>query len=167
MNLRSWNVENIIKNIEKTDFSVPKVEEVLAEIKGAGGVVRYVKDPVSGFVEVLLVQTRDMRELVKQERPRFFQNDTTFGTQREGYKLHVPVYHSNTTDKWEVSCLMFLSTETKEKVEAAVTFFKESLESLYNLNSVGRMIFYCDKDFDYISGKNLYLCESLPLLFSF
>ena len=67
-------------------------------------------------------------------------------TQREGYKLHVPVYHSNTTDKWEVSCLMFLSTETKEKVEAAVTFFKESLESLYNLNSVGRMIFYCDKD---------------------
>ena len=54
------DVRNIIKNIEKTDFSVPKVEEVLAEIKGAGGVVRYVKDPVSGFVEVLLVQTRDM-----------------------------------------------------------------------------------------------------------
>ena len=40
LNLRSWNVE----------------------IKGAGGVVRYVKDPVSGFVEVLLIQTRDMRE---------------------------------------------------------------------------------------------------------
>ena len=68
---------------------------------------------------------------------KFFPNDTTFGTQLEGYKLHVPVYHSNATDKWDVSCLMFLSTETKEKVEAGIAFFKESLDSLYNINSVG------------------------------
>ena len=73
------DVRNIIKNIEKTDFSVPKVDEVLAKIKAGGGIVRYIKDPVSGFVEVLLVQTRDMRELVKQEKPKFYQNDTTFG----------------------------------------------------------------------------------------
>ena len=48
---------------------------------------------------------------------------------------------------------MFLRTETKEKVEAGIAFFKESLQSLYDINSVGRLIFYCDKDFDYISGK--------------
>ena len=47
---------------------------------------------------------------------------------------------------------MFLSTETKEKVEAGIAFFKESLQSLYDINYVDRLIFYCDKDFD-ISGK--------------
>ena len=37
----------------------------------------------------------------------------------EGYKLYIPLYYSNFTSKWEVSGLLFLSTETKEKVEAS------------------------------------------------
>ena len=85
------------------------------------------KDPVTKNVDVLWLQTRDMRQNISKSKPRTFETDTTFGTQKEGYKLYVPCYHSNETDKWEVAGLLFLSTETKEKVETGLKYFKLSL----------------------------------------
>ena len=63
-----------------------------------------------------------------------------------------PPYHSNTTDMWEVAGLLFISSETKEKVETGYAFFRDSLVS-HGLNTGGEgpLIFYLDKDFDYIS----------------
>ena len=106
-----------------------------------------------------------MVSMLKTEKPRLFQCDTTFGeiiyfdifkcnfsgTQKEGYKLHVVIYHSNTTDMWEVAGLLFISSETKEKVETGYAFFRDSLVS-HGLNTGGEgpLIFYLDKDFDYI-----------------
>ena len=67
----------------------------------------------------------------------------------EGYKLYIPMFHSNHTDKWEVAGIMFLSTETKEKVNEGVKFFKASL--LYKIEEgVTKFIFFTDKEFDYI-----------------
>ena len=40
-------------------------------------------------VDVLMIQTHDMVELLKRGNPRVYQSDTTFGTSKEGYKLHV------------------------------------------------------------------------------
>ena len=54
-------------------------------------------------------------------------HNTTFGTQVEGYKLYIPLFLSNHTDKWEMAGIWFLSTGTKEKVHAGVKFFKASL----------------------------------------
>ena len=45
--------------------------------------------------------------------------------------------------------MLFLSTETKEKVEHGLKFFKDSLP--YNIgDGTKKFIFYNDKDFDYI-----------------
>ena len=72
------------------------------------------------------------------------------GTSTQGYKLHRWIYHSNTTDKWEIAGLLFLSSEVKEKVEVGMAFLKHSL-TLLGLNVEGSLIFFLDKDFDYIS----------------
>ena len=73
------------------------------------------------------------------------------GTQREGYKLHIIIYHSNTTDMWEVAGLLFLSSEIKEKVETGFAFIREGLTSAgINVAGDGPLLFYLDKDFDYI-----------------
>ena len=79
----------------------------------------------------------------------------TFTFQAEGYKLYIPLYYSYFTGKWEVSGLLFLSTETKEKVDAGIRFFKQSLP--YNIEGGSRFIFFTDKDFDYITT----LCSAL------
>ena len=89
-------------------------------------------------------------------KPRTFECDTTFGTQSQGYKLHVQCYHSNHTDMWEVAGLLFLSSETEEKVRTGVNFFKSSLP--YRESQVGKFFFFCEKDFQYI----VFLC-SIPV----
>ena len=59
------------------------------------------KDPETGYVRVLFIQPVEMKDMVARVQPTVFQNDTTFGTNAEGYKLFVPVYHSTVTDKSE------------------------------------------------------------------
>ena len=45
--------------------------------------------------------------------------------------------------------MLFFTTETKEKVEIGINFFKSSLP--YNfVDGVTKFIFFSDKDFDYI-----------------
>ena len=50
---------------------------------------------------------------------------------------------------WEVAGLLFLSSETEEKVRTGVNFFKSSLP--YRGSQVGKFFFFCDKDFQYIN----------------
>ena len=50
---------------------------------------------------------------------------------------------------WEVAGLLFLSTETKEKVETGIAFFREGLISA-GVDVENPLIFFLDKDFDYI-----------------
>ena len=59
---------------------------------------------------------------------------------------------------WELAGLLFLSSETKEKVETGISFFRDSLISsgLGVGGDDGRLIFYLDKDF------NNYIDVSLP-----
>ena len=57
------------------------MEESLGEIKDNGGDVRYKKQSNSDNVEVLWVQTQDMRAQLTRSAPRVFECDTTFGTQ--------------------------------------------------------------------------------------
>ena len=77
-------------------------------------------------------------------------------------KLYIPLYYSNFDGKWEVSGLLFLSTETKEKVEAGIRFFKKSLP--YRVEGGSRFIFFTDKDFDYINVLEDVFEGSLVLL---
>ena len=54
------------------------------------------------------------------------------------------IYHSNTTDKWEIAWLLFFSCEVKEKVEIGLSFFKECLMES-RINVAGLYIFLTDK----------------------
>ena len=125
----------------------------MGEIVDAGGEVKYKKETGNDNVDVLWVQTKDMKAQLVQNKPHVFECDTTFGTQAEGYKLYIPVFHSNFTNKWEVAGLLFLSTETKEKVEKGLKFFKESLPYRF-IDGVSKFIFFTYKDFDYIDVCN-------------
>ena len=88
---------------------------MLADIKDEGGDVQFMKDPITNCVEVLWICTSDMTEMLKNEKPRLFENDTTFGTSSQGYKLNLPVYLSKETNMWESAGLLFFTSETKEK----------------------------------------------------
>ena len=80
---------------------------------------------------------------------RILYNFTFFaGTQKEGYKLHIPIYHSNTTDMWEVSGLLFISSETKDKVEVGMQFYRNALISAGCILTTSPLIFFLDKDFN-------------------
>ena len=149
MSFTAQNVRNLIHKIKEADKDTESVEKVLGDIKDAGGDVRYKKEDDSNNVDVLWIQTKDMKSMLAKCKPQVFECDTTFGTQVEGYKLFIPLFHSNFTDKWEVGGLLFLSTETKEKVEVGIEFFKSSLPYRVE-DGVTKFIFFTDKDFDYI-----------------
>ena len=141
------DVHNLMRKLNQEEES-KSAEEVLGKIKDDGGNVMYSRDE-NKCVDVLFIQTPDMVNLIKKENPRLYQSDTTFGTSKEGYKLHVLIYHSNVTDMWEIGGLNLFSAETKEKVQLGFQFFRDSLLQLkLNMNS---LIFFTDKDFDYIS----------------
>ena len=160
------DVRNLTTRLKNTEENKTSVEESLGQIRDSGGEVRYKKEVDSNNVDVLWVQTKDMKDQLKQTKPLVFECDTTFGTQAEGYKLYVPVFHSKFTNKWEVAGLLFLSTETKEKVEDGLNFFKESLP--YNVvDGVTKFIFFTDKDFDYIQVSILTKIIQLVYMFVF
>ena len=147
---KAQDVRNVISNIKRSEEVVITAEESLEEVINSGGDVRYRKQDGNDNVEVLWIQTKEMRYQLKRCSPLLFECDTTFGTQVEGYKLYIPVFFSNFTGRWEVSGLLFLSTETREKVEAGLEFFRQSLP--YSICGK-RIIFFMDKDFDYISVR--------------
>ena len=72
------DVRNLIKKINANEMDNPKAEDILGKIKDAGGRVAYTKNG-DGFVDVLWIQTADMVDMLNKEKPRLFQNDTTFG----------------------------------------------------------------------------------------
>ena len=154
MQLSSQAVRNFMNKMKEDDKNVKTVETVLGELRDEGGDVRYKKEDGGNNVDVLWIHTREMKDMLSRCKPLVFECDTTFGTQSEGYKLFIPLFHSNISSKWEIAGLLFLSTEVKEKVEAGIEFFKSSLP--YRIeDGVTRFIFFCDKDFDYISVSTL------------
>ena len=81
INYNSQDVRNIVARIKTTEEVVPTVEEALGEIKDNGGDVRYKKQSNTDNVEVLWIQTKDMKSQLSRSAPRVFECDTTFGTQ--------------------------------------------------------------------------------------
>ena len=81
------DVRNLIARIKDTEENETSVDESLGQIRDGGGEVRYKKEEGSDNVDVLWVQTKDMKDQLKQTKPLVFECDTTFGTQTEGYKL--------------------------------------------------------------------------------
>ena len=156
------DVQNLTRKLSEKDEEPPSVEAILGNIQDNGGNVSYSRDE-NNCVDVLMIQTHDMVDLLKRENPRVYKSDTTFGTSKEGYKLHVLIYHSNTTDMWEIAALIFLSSETREKVQTGLAFFRDSLLK-YKLQ-VENLLFFADKDFDYISVSYFETFGFMPMFF--
>ena len=157
----SQDVRNIVSRIKENEKDEETIEEILADVRLSGGEVKYKKKDGTNDVNVLFIQTLSMKKKLIRNKPQLFESDTTFGTQVEGYKLWCPIYHDKFTDKWEVSGIVFLATETGDNVEAGMRFFKQSLS--YG-TSVTKWIFFVDKDFDYINVLELVFNGSLVLL---
>ena len=97
--------KNAKTNLERRPWLVS--EDILGDIRDNGGDVRYKKEENTNNVEVLCVQSKEMRKQLTESKPFVFECDTTFGTQAEGYKLYIPVYYSNFT----VSGLLFFTSQ--------------------------------------------------------
>ena len=72
------DIQNLTRKLSEKDDENPSVEAILGNIQDNGGNVNYSRDE-NQCVDVLMIQTHDMIDLLKQEKPRVFQSDTTFG----------------------------------------------------------------------------------------
>ena len=155
------DAQNIIRKIRQTLPDSTDIKEYLSNILVEGGDVQYALDKDSGEVDVLYVQTKLMRDEVAHSRPYLWQADTTFNTNKEGYKLMILTYRSITSGKYEIHALIFLATENHDNVRLGLNFFHQGLP--YTEDQLGgKFIFVLDKDFDYITiFKELFKCEIL------
>ena len=138
------DVYNLVKRISDDEYS-ESIEEYLAGIRESGGTVVYRKKTGTNDVYVIYVQTKSMKAHLSEVRPNTYEMDTTFSTNKENFKMWVPVYKSFNTDKWEIAGFLFLESETLPVVEEGIKMFKESLP--YTLP---QLYFFTDKDFEYI-----------------
>ena len=83
---KAQDVRNVISNIKRSEEVVITAEESLEDIINSGGDVRYKKQAGCDNVDVLWIQTKDMRDQLKKCSPLVFECDTNFGTQVEGYE---------------------------------------------------------------------------------
>ena len=74
------------------------LEKHLDEVRRNGGTVLVDKDKKTGYVNAMLVQTKEITDMLSRVKPTVFENDTTFGTNSQGYKLFVPVNHNTRQD---------------------------------------------------------------------
>lgn len=94
----SKDTQNLINKIKSTIKDGDVLEKHLAEIQVNGGEVKWSKDLQSGLIDCLWIQTHTMKSDVARSRPNTWQQDTTFGTNREGLiiavvKLIIEVHH--------------------------------------------------------------------------
>merc|ERR1719319_1252403 len=84
------DIVNLIQKFKNDISTKVNLEEDLAEIISEGGCVRWDKDPESGYINVLFIQTNQMKSTLADSKPTVLQCDTTFNTCEEGYKLFIP-----------------------------------------------------------------------------
>ena len=137
----SKDVKNLLTKVKKKETEVDGLEKHLDEVRRNGGTVLVDKDKKTGYVNAMLVQTKEMKDMLSRVKPTVFENDTTFGTNSQGYKLFVPVYHNTISDKTDIGALVFLATETRENIVTGVNFLKDVLDYA----PLRKYIFFVDK----------------------
>ena len=71
--------------------------------------------------------------------------------------MFIPLHKSSVTGRYQVSGLLFLTTENRENVLSGLKMFKNALPFTSEDLKV-RFHFVCDKDFDYIEVGCLNFC---------
>ena len=120
------DVFNLVKRISDEEV-VESIESHLSSIRSSGGTVNYKKKDGTNDVYILFIQTTSMKDHLLECKPNTFEMDTTFSTNKGHFKLWVPVYKSEVTNKWEIAGLLWIETECKEMVEGGIRMFKDSL----------------------------------------
>ena len=90
----SKDVKNLLTKAKKKEVEVDGLEKHLDEVRRNGGTVLVDKDKKTVYVNAMIVQTKEMKEMLSRVKPTVLENDTTFGTNSQGYKFFVPVYHN-------------------------------------------------------------------------
>ena len=145
-NYKPKDISNLLAKLKKENKDGTTFERDLESVRSKGGEVRIEKDSDSGYATVIWVQTNHMKIALSSIKPKVFQCDTTFSTNSQGYKLFTEIYHNPVTDKSEIAGLLFLATEVRETLEIGLRFVKDAL----NYTSTKNLIFFVDKDMDYI-----------------
>ena len=157
-----FTTKDILNRAQKYETDIKegknvKLEDYLHDIISGHGSTKgkvFAKYDENKLIRVLTISTAVQQEELKLAKPKVFYADTTFGTNAEQYKVHLPTYESPLTGKTEIACYIFLATETQNNVRDGLKSWKLCLP--YDVEDVGGMFYiFIDKDFS--SKKELEL----------
>ena len=111
-------------------------------------------------IRAVFVATSSQKSNIEQHKPKLFQLDTTFGTNRQKYKLAVFVYPCRQSNKTRVAAFALLADERQENIE----FMLRQFHALFPIDLLPKF-FFVDKDFTQMAaikaifpGSQVYLC---------
>ena len=84
---KSKDIRNLLQKLKDKVANGDNLEKELDLLRNNGEIIRVDKDTNTRFVNSLWVKTKSMKESMARIKPTVFQSDTTFLTNREGYKL--------------------------------------------------------------------------------
>ena len=114
-----FTTKDIINRAQKYDNDIKegrnvKLEDYLHEIINGNGSTKtkgkvFAKYDENRLIRVLTISTAVQQDELKLAKPKVFYADTTFGTNSQNYKVHLPTYESLLTGKTEIVCYIFLA----------------------------------------------------------
>ena len=115
-----------------------------------------------GKIHSIFISTGRMIRNLKKHQPQLIQLDTTFGTNKQRYKLGVFVYPCRLSNKTRVAAFALLADEREPNITFMVTNFK----TIFEQESVPvPSYFFVDKDFTQLhvlqrifDAATIYLC---------
>ena len=81
-----------------------------------------------GKVRALFISTATMKNHLKKHKPDLIQLDTTFGTNKQRYKVGAFVYPCRRTNKTRVAAFSLLADEREPNIQFMISSFKKVFE---------------------------------------
>lgn len=127
--VRRKDVENFVRSISLEPDVVRNYGCFCDSIRSAQfgsytGTVHHLVDN-TGQVAAAFFCTAIMRFHLIQSQPKLVQMDSTFGIDKNRYKISAVVYHNSATNLTEIGAIFFMNKETKENYRFVLNLFQE------------------------------------------
>ena len=137
-----------------------RAREVLNDVDQNGGLCHVREE--NGKLRACFICSASMRDRIKSQQPKVVQLDTTFGTNKQRYKLAVFVYPCRQSNKTRVGGFGILADEREDNIKFICNQFKQVFEAA-EVNTPS--FFFVDKDFQQLNALSavfpqacIYLC---------
>lgn len=159
-NVRRKDVENFKRSILtaadiSSDYSRFCDSIQSFQFGGFTGTVHHLVDN-TGKVAAAFFCTAQMQFHLVQCQPKLVQMDSTFGVDKNRYKVSAVVYHNSGTNLTEVGAIFFVNKETKENYRFVLQLFRELFVPEYFL--VDKDLFAIEVLLEIFPRARIFLC---------